>query len=336
MQGKRFLLAKTLMKAKFHKLLKRPSRSALFVINYHRLRASAGEHTEFDDGVFGPNQQTFLEQMKWLKKNTQLLDQEGLLHLLDKKDKKGGPYSAVTFDDGYRDCFTLARPVLDDLGIRAIFFLPVQMLCERRLGWWDITAFLLKKTSLNCINLNGTSYKLGNNRQKSLRDILTLFKMEPAEKTSDLLKKLSEACEVELPDNKVQGKELMTWENVVELLNSGHSIGSHTFSHRVLATLSPDEQGEEMLKSKAFLENKLGSKVMSIAYPVGGPQHFNMHSMIIAEKCGFKMAFSFNTGFAALPLAERFAIPRQGGTNSTMSLKAKVLFPDIMGNISTF
>ncbi len=91
------------------------SRPSLLVVNYHRLHRSSDRlRSRFDDGVFGPDVETFRRQVEWLKSATTVLDEEGVLSLLSGKDlPRGSLLSAITFDDGYIDCYTLARSVLE-------------------------------------------------------------------------------------------------------------------------------------------------------------------------------------------------------------------------------
>ena len=291
----------------------------------------AARLTRFDDGVFDTDVDTFRREMQWLRAATSVLDEDELMRLGEGGElPRGTMYSAVTFDDGYVDCFDLARPVLDELGIRGMFFIPFEMLETRRLGWWDLVAYLLKSTTRGSVEVNGRRYDLKGDFAGSLRRLLDVFKLEPAEQTESLVAKVADACGVALPSRDEQSAELMDWEQVRAMRAAGHGIGSHTLSHRVLATLTPEEQAHEIKGSKRSLEAVLGREVLSFAYPVGGPQHINDHSVRLAREAGYRQAFTFLTGMASLPLADRFRIPRESAV-SLDALKAKALLPRVMG-----
>ena len=332
MAGRRLQLARALMAVGAHRVIGRHAPASLLIVNYHRLhaRAESGPN-RFDDGVFDTDVETFRRQMRWLQASTVVLDEDQLLRLGQGGElPRGALYSAVTFDDGYIDCFTLAKPVLDDLGIRGMFFLPFDMLETRRLGWWDVAAYLLKSTRQRSIQVDGQSYDLQGDFEGSLRRILGVFKLEPAERSEALLVRLAGACRVALPSHDLQSAELMSWEQVRAMQAAGHGIGSHTLSHRVLATLGPEVQAREIKDSKRSLEAMLGREVLSFAYPVGGPQHINDHSVRLAREAGYQQAFTFLTGLASLPLTERFRIPRESAVSLDI-LKAKALLPRVMG-----
>jgi peptidoglycan/xylan/chitin deacetylase (PgdA/CDA1 family) len=332
MAGKKLQLARLLMALRVHSLVGRNEPATLLVLNYHRLRGPGRSvSSRFDDGVVDTDFGTFLRQMRWLKAATQVLDEEALLQLgSDGELPSGRLCSAVTFDDGYIDCYALVKPVLDELGIRGIFFIPVEMIETRRLGWWDIAAYLLKKTERRSIVVDGLAYDLAGNFTASLKRVLNLFKLESASRSEGLLEKLSEACGIDPPGQDVQSAELMTWAQVRELRAAGHSIGSHAMSHRVLATLDPDVQRREIFDSRRELEAIVGCSVSSFAYPVGGPKHFNQHSVDYVREAGYEQAFTFNTGLTSLPVSDRFQIPRESAPSLT-SLKAKALLPRLMG-----
>lgn len=332
MAGKRLQLARLMMATGVGGLVSGRAPARLLVLNYHRLygpgqRAS----TAFDSGVFGPDQETFRRQMQWLKAATSVLDEQGLMELASNgRRPRGSIFSVVTFDDGYIDCYTLAKPVLDDLGIRGIFFLPVEMLESRQLGWWDIAAYLLKRTVRRSITVNGCTYDLEREFEGSLRRILNAFKLQKAEETEGLLGALSEACRVAMPTLDEQSAEVMNWAQAREMKTAGHAIGSHTLSHRVLATLDRGAQAREIVNSRREIEAILGCSVHSFAYPVGGPQHIDLHSVALAREAGYEQAFTFNTGIASIPVADRYLIPREAA-NTVPALKGKAMLPGVMG-----
>lgn len=332
MASRRLLLAKGLMFTGVRESWFGRDSALLLIVNYHRLRGDRDGHfSQFDDGVFGPDQSEFLRQMQWLSASTTVLDEVGLLELTrGGRGNRADIYSAITFDDAYSDCYSLAKPVLERVGLRAIFFVPIDMIDSRQLGWWDLAAYLMKNTSKRSIVVGNHVLNLSGNFEASLRRVLNLFKLRPVEETGGLLEELSHACGISLPSRELQSAELMTWEQLRALKSAGHGIGSHTYSHRVLATLTPEQQEREIRSSRSELATRVGADVLSFAYPVGGPQHLNAHSVRFVREAGYEQAFTFNTGIARLPVVDRFQIPRESA-HSFDILKAKALMPRVMG-----
>jgi hypothetical protein len=204
------------------------------------------------------------------------------------------------------------------------------MIESRRLGWWDAASYLLKSTSNASIALNGDQFNVHSDFRGTLARILSLFKLERAERTEGLLQQLSRACAVPLPSKDLQSRELMSWGQIREMKKTGHGIGSHSLSHRVLATLDRPTQEHEIRHSKEALEAIVGASVSSFAYPVGGPAHYDADSVELARKAGYSQVFTFNTGIARLPLRDPFQVPREAA-RSLPELRAKVCLPDVMG-----
>jgi len=81
---------------------------------------------------------------------------------------------------------------------------------------------------------------------------------------------------------------LMSWEDLEMLLRAGHTIGSHTRTHRRLSSLSRLEKGEEIIKSAEVLERRLGIACNWFAYPFGSIQSIDAESYeIIGQRHRF-------------------------------------------------
>ncbi len=85
---------------------------------------------------------------------------------------------------------------------------------------------------------------------------------------------------------------LLSWQEIKELRDYGIEFGSHTRTHPDLTRISVAEATCETVESKAAIENALGTKVTTFAYPFG---KFNMSVRAIAEKT-FEAACSTNLG----------------------------------------
>ena len=61
----------------------------------------------------------------------------------------------------------------------------------------------------------------------------------------------------------------MTTDQVKELTKAGWEVGSHSMRHNTLTALEPDDQLYEISRSRKYLEERLGVRVKSFAYPFG-------------------------------------------------------------------
>jgi len=116
----------------------------------------------------------------------------------------------------------------------------------------------------------------------------------------------------------------LSWSQVQELRDAGMSIGSHTWSHRNLARLSMADSEEELMRSRALLEGRLGERVRVVAYPWGKVgRHVTDQTFAAARRAGYEL------GVISLPRAVREAdgalrVPRIGvGADPVERLAAK-------------
>jgi len=329
MKGKKLLLAGFLHRTNMLQFLRGAVRNRLMVFNYHRINGVSDKcATAFDDGVFGPTAKQFEQQMIWLKRNSDIISEKVLLTVLENGRKLSNPSTMVTFDDGYIDNYTLAYPILKKHNIPAIFFIPTEPITNRQLGWWDIIAFLIKKTRKPTIFYDNAKISLAHTAE-AIKFFLNKKALEPKEKTKDLLVRLSDACDVPLPDSSIQNDELMTWDQIREVSRGGIVIGSHTHSHTVLSTIPFIEQKREISMSKTILERELGCMVNSLSYPVGNYQHFSIETQLLLLECGYKLGFSFNTGVNYDQEILPYDIKRVESEGELEMLAAMTLLPSI-------
>ena len=92
------------------------------------------------------------------------------------------------------------------------------------------------------------------------------------------------------------GDSYLDWAQIREMTKSGLiEIGAHTINHANLASLSPADQTKEILDSKTIIENELGVKITTFAYPYG---RYNQATIDIALKADFKSAVTTVSGMS--------------------------------------
>lgn len=329
MNGKKLALAQLLSKSRLDKICLSRSRENLMIFNFHRIRPDGPIFlTEFDDEVFGPKASELRNYLMWLKANTNIISESKLLNFIRAKETLPSRSTMITFDDGYIDQYTLALPILKELGIPATFFIPTDAIEYRHLGWWDLIAYILKRTTRSDIILNGETCSLLERKALCTRFLETM-KLAKSHDTADFVTDLAKACDVNLPGVDIMTRELMTWEQIREAAANGVTIGSHTHSHRVLATLSLDSQYQELKISKELLESKLNFQIRSISYPVGGYEHINIETRRLVKDCGYEAAFSFTNEINNLNLFEPFCIKRLMTPDHLALISASVALPFI-------
>lgn len=118
----------------------------------------------------------------------------------------------------------------------------------------------------------------------------------------------------------------LEWAQVRAMDAAGMGIGAHTYSHPNLAAASRSKARDELQRSKHIIEDRLGTRVMSMAYPFGKPgRHFTSDTVALAEQAGYEFACAVL--FRAVRASDsRFAIPRLiVARDSVEALREKVL-----------
>ena len=86
---------------------------------------------------------------------------------------------------------------------------------------------------------------------------------------------------------ELAGKQLLNWEEIIELQALGVKFGSHSLTHANLTKLDNKELEREVKESKRILEEKIGREVEGFAYPFG---YFNQKVIDAVKAAGYKWA----------------------------------------------
>jgi peptidoglycan/xylan/chitin deacetylase (PgdA/CDA1 family) len=100
----------------------------------------------------------------------------------------------------------------------------------------------------------------------------------------------------------------MDWDQIRALRRAGMDVQSHSHSHRVLQTLSPEEATRDLARSRRVLSEALNERVHAVAYPVGYRLHGAFHRAV--EEAGFDLGFTNNSGLCMLSSCDPLNFPR--------------------------
>lgn len=64
-------------------------------------------------------------------------------------------------------------------------------------------------------------------------------------------------------------EDAMTWDQIRELRSLGHTVGSHTHTHRMLTACGPAGLRNELVVSRRIIEDRLGTEITTISLPGG-------------------------------------------------------------------
>jgi peptidoglycan/xylan/chitin deacetylase (PgdA/CDA1 family) len=93
--------------------------------------------------------------------------------------------------------------------------------------------------------------------------------------------------------SEAQAERYLAWDELQQIADSGViTVGSHAHTHRSLGLLGPEEVQQEARRSREILEQKLGRKVASFAYPFGTGSDFNAVTERALREAGYEIAFN--------------------------------------------
>lgn len=273
----------------------------LSILTYHRF-PKRDEDEPFDDGVIDTSAEEFERHLVSLKQHFTLVGVDELCAFAAGASLPRNAV-AITFDDGYRDNYELALPILQRHGCRATFFVATSFISERRLYWWDRAAYLIKRSQRPIVELRYPRYLRVNLEQDRGRTIFRLLRFIKASRQwldlERFLTELSVATGVpwtrEL-EREFSERLLMTWDQVRALRAAGMDVQSHTRSHRILQTLSQAELDWELGGSSRDLLRELGEVPRAVAYPVGRPLSSTSPIRGALRRAGYQVGLTNGTG----------------------------------------
>jgi peptidoglycan/xylan/chitin deacetylase (PgdA/CDA1 family) len=296
-------------------------RPGLVVLTYHRI-AEPGAGL-FYDPVISATPESFRAQIDWLRNHVRILTLDELVTWVETGSPGRELVALVTFDDGYRDNFDVAVPILRAGNVPATFFIPTAFLDSPRLPWWDHVAYAIKQTRARRLMLerhrNGDAPPLVIDldlmpRTEATMTIIRAFLDESIGDERWFLDQLADRAEVDMDAESLGRALFMTWDQVRQLAdsNAGLTIGSHGHSHLRLARLDDDSQRYELTESKRILETRLGREVVGLAYPYGWPGTYTAQTKALAADAGYRLAFASRQGTNRPGILDRYELSRLG------------------------
>jgi peptidoglycan/xylan/chitin deacetylase (PgdA/CDA1 family) len=228
-------------------------------------------------------------------------------HLADGKPLPPNTF-AVTFDDGFADNWSVAKPILENYEVPATIYVTTGYIDGEVFPYEFELADLIASRDAVHFHWDSCEYhwdfKNTQDREQCYTEIKRIGKPYSYALRRALMNKVLGASE--LP--KAQGSLFMNWQQVIELSQSPLiTIGAHTHRHVLLPSLTPEDVCDEIDSSKDILQAKLGGPVHHFSYPYGAS---NLTVQAIVQNSGFTSAVGGKPGGIYPQSFECFAIPR--------------------------
>ncbi len=216
------------------------------------------------------------------------------------RQKRDTPQQAVVFtvDDGYRDFFVNAFPVLAAYSIPALVYLATDMIDQRSCLWVDWVRILFRavrwdEVSLDLPGKGVVSFRTASpeDKERSAGEVKEHLKRIPNANRVRFVEQLPGLLGLDAIPAVPEEYAPLQWGEVRQMAKGGIEFGAHTCSHPILTRLETrDAVREELAGSKRRIEQELGAPVLHFCYPNGNAGDFGDQTVEVAEECGFLTA----------------------------------------------
>ncbi|MBA2483148.1 MAG: polysaccharide deacetylase family protein [Nitrosomonas sp.] len=282
----------------FHRVI--PPLDSPRIHNHHSLEISP-EHLEEVIGYFA-------------KKDYQFFSLDQLQAALDKGIVKK-KFVVFTFDDGYQDVWQYAYPIFKRYKVPFAIYISTNFPDHTAILWWYMLEnFVLRKEHISFC-LSGKTYDIqcANQEEKeaAFANLRQIILNEPDQlKLPSILKTIfGDLYSVLMEDSQSLS---LSWEQIRSLNQDPLvTIGAHTINHYPLSQLDETMLKEEVVGSRAEIEQEIQTPVRHFAYPFGKKGEASQREFAFVKQEGFSTATTTRIG-NIFPAHKNFptALPR--------------------------
>ncbi len=239
-------------------------RSKMTILMYHRVLEDA-KSIDYPFPSLVMPRSLFEAQLDWLAEHARVLPVADALSQTNDPSTSSKPLVCLTFDDGYIDNFEIAAPLLEARGIQGTFFITAGAVETRAPLWYDRAAAMWMSFGRDEIRRRVSEEVDADVPGLQTREVwIEWLKALPNHRRAGVMTVLEEqANEGDSPC------PLMTADQVRQLAERGHEVGSHTLSHPILTRMDADERRREIEGARKLLQEWTRRDVIGFCYPNG-------------------------------------------------------------------
>lgn len=231
----------------------------------------------------------------------------------------------ITFDDGLKNNYSVAFPVLQELNVPAAIFLTIDLIGSEEILWFDELFFLLQEAAWHSVTPempDSAAQAFLQRGQVWESYVITVEALKRAGVAVRMREMAKLRAILPLDRHKLlEDFGLLNWDEVRTMHRSGLvEFGVHTATHRILTELVDDEWEHEIIDPKHVLEKKLDMEAAAFCFPNGKPQiDFRPDQVAALRKAGYSCAFTTESALFDWTGGERMAIGRIPAGNDATS-----------------
>ncbi len=287
------------------------------VLMYHRVLDDPEAQEEYAQTGIAVSTATFAAQVAYLARRYTVLSAGDYVERLRRNETLPPRCAVITFDDGWRDNFENAYPILKRFGIPATIFVCSDFVGTTAKFWFHNLLHAVVTRNLGARDLQVALETAAGGKRDNLKipetlvgvylldHFLRLAKSLQAPEIDKLLAAVRPAAGAEKSE-WAERRFVLSWDEIAAMEPDLVEIGSHGRSHRLLTAIPVMEAQQELLESKRILEAKTGRRVRVAAYPNGA---YDETIKGYAVAAGYAGAFAVDVGDGS---EDPFAVPRVG------------------------
>jgi peptidoglycan/xylan/chitin deacetylase (PgdA/CDA1 family) len=252
--------------------LRRPH---VLVLAYHRVTPDATMERAATYPAMHVATSTFAAQLAALRRLYRVVPTTELRRVLADETPLRENLAVITFDDGYRDNYRNALPILAAQGVPATFFLSMEFIDRGEPFWFDRLAAAARTWDADPARRARASQALPpplvaawnapHAAAERLRRVAAYLKrLSDAERAQVI-----DAIQTHLGGDLAADAAPLAWEEIQALRDAGMQLGAHGMRHAILTRLEPAEAAREIRDSVSLLARRVGTPVRAFAYPNG-------------------------------------------------------------------
>ena len=262
-----------------------------------------------EHGVGGHDPAVLRKQLEFVLRNGyRAVTMDGIDAWVNGEDMDMTNTVAFTFDDGYRDQAELIREVFLPLGVPASVFLITGFIDGRIWPWDARISWLVHHATpaANDLHLPATGLRARFEpdlaaRRHLVHRLISHLQHRAPDTLESAIGDLAKSLDMEIPAKPPECHAPLNWEDARALENLGIRFGSHTQSHYIVSTLTPDQAQREILEAKDRLQVELAAPLTVFAYPIGNRWDYSGRQFKILADAGHSAAVTMNPGIVARP-----------------------------------
>lgn len=256
------------------------------ILMYHRFSAKPNAHCVSADA--------FEQQLVYIKRHFNVISLSQLREFKEQGTQPPKNAIVLTVDDGYRDFYEVAYPLLKKYNLPATLFVTTGFVNQELWLWPDKVTCLLARAEMipAGVELGDSPLEacaINSESKPAVWSKIVAHLLSIADQDKHLwIDRFAEILRIELSPLPPKAFQACTWEELNEMQSQGIEIGGHTHTHPSLGQVDADQLHLEIAHCKSLMDEYLGVLDRDFCYPNGQPTDYSDEAKTKLKEFGFR------------------------------------------------